>query len=83
MYIMKATLKFENLPEDAGLAMNLLHRINRTNQIEESATAILTISSTQIVKLVPGEEFFSEFKEETSKFSVFKIDPPADKHAII
>jgi hypothetical protein len=43
---------------------------------DSSAEAIITLSSSRIMKLVPGEEFFGELKSGSLSFALFKIDPP-------
>ena len=55
------------------------------DQIREQAKseAIITVSHSETIKLVPGEEFFGKLRAGSSIFMFFAVDPPSDKNTQI
>jgi hypothetical protein len=82
MFMLKHSIEFKNLSVGSGILVNLMYNMIEFDTIPEnetSAEAIITISHSSAIKLVPNEEYFGQLNEGKAVFNVFKLNPPYGK----
>lgn len=78
--MLKHTIQLVDLPSDiGGIALNLMQPKN--SNISD-AMAVVTITHSQMIKIMPNVEYYGELPKSSS-FSLFTVDPPVDRQVYI